>query len=295
MALKTKIQQDNKSIRKVTNIGIVVNVGLTAIKIIIGLSNSSLALVADGIHSLSDLLTDFAVLIGVHYGSKAPDKKHPYGHGRLETFSSVTIAFVLFLVGGGMIYKAAMGIGQIHDSKPGFMVIIAALLSIIAKEWLFRITKKVSISTHSSAVYANAWHHRSDALSSVVVLIGVIFVLIGFDYGDHIAAVLVGLMIAFVGWQIIVECLKEFAESSVDANTVEQIETIINANKQIKKWHKLRTKIVGREVFLDLHILVDPQLNITQAHDISEELERTLHNQMHQPVNITVHIEPYIE
>lgn len=295
MAPKTKIQQDNKSIRKVTNIGIVINIGLTAIKIIIGLSNGSLALVADGIHSLSDLLTDFAVLVGIYFGSKEPDPKHPYGHGRIETFSSATIAFILFLVGGGMIYKAAIGIGQVHNSKPGFMVIIAALLSIIAKEWLFRITKKVSISTDSSAVYANAWHHRSDALSSVVVLIGVIFVMIGFDYGDHVAAVLVGLMISFIGWQIIVECLKEFAESSVDANTVKQIETIINANEQVRKWHKLRTKIVGREVFLDLHILVDPQLNITQAHNISEKLEDALHSQIHRPVNVTVHIEPDLE
>ena len=295
MVPTTKIQQDNKSIHKVTNFSIVVNIILSGVKIVVGFLGGSLALIADGLHSLSDLLTDFAVLIGIHFGSKEPDPKHPYGHGRLETFSSVVIAGVLFFVGGAMIYKAGVSLGQIRDNKPGYAVIIAACISIIAKELLFRITKKVSVKTGSTLLYANAWHHRSDALSSVVVLVGVIFVLAGFNYGDHIAAILVGLMIVLVGWRILVDCFNEFAESSVDADTVKQIEDIINSDEQIRKWHKLRTRIVGREVFLDLHILVDSHLNITQAHDISEELENTLHRQISRPVNITVHIEPDFE
>lgn len=295
MPSTTRIQRDNKSIRKVTNLSIVTNLVLSAIKIIVGLLGGSLALIADGFHSLSDLLTDFTVLIGIHYGAKEPDSEHPYGHGRAETFSSALIAAVLFLVGGAMIYKAALSIPQVHVQTPGFTTIIAACISIVVKEILFRITKKVSIKTDSTLLYANAWHHRSDALSSVVVLVGIIFVLAGFNSGDHIAAVLVGLMIVLVGWRILVDCFNEFAESSVDKGTIKQIENIINSNEQILNWHNLRTRIVGREVFLDLHILVDPLLNITQAHDIAEELENTLHSQISRPVNVIIHIEPNLE
>jgi len=295
MSPTTKIQQDNKVIRNVTNLGIVVNIVLSGIKIAVGLLSGSLALIADGLHSLSDLLTDFAVLIGIHYGSIDPDPKHPYGHGRLETFSSVAIALVLIFAGAAMIYKTGISIGKVHECKPGYVVIIVACISIVVKELLFRITKKVSVKTGSTALYANAWHHRSDALSSVVVLVGIIFVLAGYDYGDHIAAVLVGLMIVLVGWRILMDCFNEFAESSVDADTVRQIENIVNSDEQIRKWHKLRTRMVGREVFLDLHILVNPDLNITQAHDISEELENALHRKIRRPVNITVHIEPDLE
>lgn len=295
MSPTTKIQQDNKVIRNVTNLGIVVNIVLSGIKIAVGLLSGSLALIADGLHSLSDLLTDFAVLIGIHYGSIDPDQKHPYGHGRLETFSSVAIALVLIFAGAAMIYKTGISIGKAHECKSGYVVIIVACISIVAKELLFRITKKVSVKTGSTALYANAWHHRSDALSSVVVLVGIIFVLAGYDYGDHIAAALVGLMIALVGWRILVDCFNELAESSVDADTVKQIENIVSSNEHIRKWHKLRTRMIGREVFLDLHILVNPDLNITQAHDISKELESALHRQIRRPVNITVHIEPDME
>jgi len=294
MTPTAKIQRDNKVIRNVTNLGIVVNIVLSAIKVTVGSMSGSLALVADGLHSLSDLLTDFAVLIGIHYGSKDPDPKHPYGHGRLETFSSVIIAMVLIFAGGAMVYKAGINIRSVNECRPGVAVIVVACFSIIAKEVLFRITKKVSVETDSTVLYANAWHHRSDALSSVVVLVGMFFVLAGFNYADQIAAVLVGLMIVLVGRRILVDCFNEFAESSVDADTVKQIEEIINSDEQVRKWHKLRTRMVGREVFLDLHILVDPDLNITQAHGISEELEDTLHRQIKRPVNITVHIEPDI-
>jgi cation diffusion facilitator family transporter len=281
-----------KKIRKITHIGIGVNLLLSIIKIVVGTLGRSTALIADGIHSISDMATDVAVLIGIHFGSKEADPKHPYGHGRYETFSAGIIALILMLVGFAMIYKGARDINQ-PLARPGVEVIIVAFISIIVKELLYQATKKVAVKTHSPALYANAWHHRSDALSSVVVVIGVAsIILFDFAYGDIIAAMAVGLMIAFVGGGILADCIREFTEVSVDDKTKEQIKQIINSNSSIRQWHKLRTRTVGREVFLDLHILVAPELNISAAHDISESLEKTLHEQLTRPVNITIHIEP---
>jgi len=287
-----KIEIANKQIRSVTNLGIVVNVALSIVKVTIGLLFGSIALVADGIHSISDMATDFAVLLGVYFGSKEPDRSHPYGHGRVETFSAGFIAMVLVFVGSAMIYYAAVDIAKGKVTDFHVAVLIVAIVSIIVKELLYRVTKEIAIKSHSPALYANAWHHRSDALSSVAVLIGFISLKAGFDYGDQIAAIAVGLMVILVGIRVAGDCLRELTEGAVDQGTIEHIENIINANSSIRQWHKLRTRMVGREVFLDLHIVVDPDLNVTTAHEISENLENTLHEQITRPVNITVHIEP---
>jgi len=283
-----------RQIKSVTNLGIATNTALFIIKLIVGFLSGSISLIADGVHSFSDMITDVAVLLGLHFGSKQPDRSHPYGHGRAETFSAGFIALFLFFVGSTMIYYAAVDIAKGNVTIPHTAVLIVAIVSIIAKELLYRATKRVAIRTHSTALYANAWHHRSDAFSSVAVLIGFISLKFGFDYGDQIAAVAVGLMIILVAVHVISDCLRELTEGAVDSGTIEHIENIINANSSIRRWHKLRSRTVGREVFLDLHILVGPDLTIAAAHEIAESLESTLHEQISRPVNITVHIEPDI-
>ncbi len=283
-----------RQIKSITYIGIAVNIALAVVKVVIGWLAGSLALVADGVHSLSDVATDAVVLLGLRLGSKGPDQSHPYGHGRAETFSAGLIALVLILVGGAMIYYATIAIVRDEVTTPRLSVLIAAIVSIAAKEWLYRATQKIAIQSHSPALYANAWHHRSDALSSVAVVIGFISLEFGFGHGDQVAAIAVGLMIIFVGVRIIVDCLHELTESAIDTDTIEHIKNIINSDSSIRQWHKLRTRTVGREVFLDLHILVDPDLDIAAAHEIAESLENALDEQIAQPVNITVHIEPDI-
>jgi len=290
-----KIESGNKQIRFVTNLGIVGNIVLSAVKVGVGFFAGSMALIADGIHSLSDMATDIAVLLGVYFGSKQPDERHQYGHGRIETFSSGFIGIALIGVGGVMIERAAADIAAAgRYVRPGFIVLFVAIFSIVVKELLYRATKRVAVKTHSSALYANAWHHRSDSLSSVAVVIGFVSLQFGFKYGDQLAAVAVGLMIVLVGIRIIRDCLSELTEGAVDSGTIEHIENVINADASIRQWHKLRSRTVGREVFLDLHILVDPDLTIAAAHEIAESLESTLHEQISRPVNITVHIEPDI-
>ena len=295
--IQQSVHQNNAAIRKVTCWGMLINLVLAVFKSVAGLLVGSISLFADGIHSLSDLLTDVAVLVGVHLGSKEPDSKHPYGHGRMETFSTAFVAAVLILVGVGMIYKASGDIAKMHAAgiekvTISSAVIWIALLSVISKEILYQWTRIIAVRANSSAVYANAWHHRSDALSSVAVIVGAIAVKFGYPHGDQLGAIVVGIMIILVGIKVIDGCIREFSERAVDARTVEQIQKIIDSEKRIRSWHKLRTRSVGREIFLDLHILVDPQLNITEAHEIAECLETTLHEQMPQPVNVMVHVEP---
>jgi cation diffusion facilitator family transporter len=287
-------QSDNRQIRRVTNIGIVTNVVLSVFKFVVGYLTGSIALIADGVHSLSDLATDAALLIGVHLGSKKPDPRHPWGYGRVETFATGFISIALIIGGGVTTYAAILAIYHQNIIKPSYAVLVVALASVFSKEWLYWATRRIAIKTNSSATFANAWHHRSDALSSVAVVLGFIALELGFPYGDSAAAVVVGLMIISVGGKIFLACLDEFAEAAADIAVINQIETIIKADPKIHDWHNLRTRIVGREIFLDVHILVDPDLSLTEAHDISESLENSMRSQMGQPVNIIVHMEPDI-
>ncbi len=278
--------------KSVTVGALAANIVLFGLKLTVGILAGSVALVADGIHSFSDMATDLGVILGIHFGAREPDQSHPYGHGRAETFAALFVSLFLLAVGVGMIYYAARGIAEQHTIKPRFVILAVACISIVAKECLFRITKTVAVKYHSAALYANAWHHRSDALSSVAVAIGFIALKFGYSYGDHLAAIAVGLTILFVAVRILTDCFGELAERAVDTETVEHIKAIIDSNPQVRQWHKLRTRTVAREIFLDVHILVEAGLSVVDAHDIAEKLEQKLHGELSRPVNITVHIEP---
>jgi cation diffusion facilitator family transporter len=292
-----KTKGANRQIRQVTYLGIVANIVLAIVKAVVGLMAGSMALIADSAHSISDIVTDVALLLGIHFGSKEPDLKHPYGHGRIETISEAFIAAALVVVGGVLLQRASIAIAKLHTAQSGFsdigwIVCWVAVVSIVVKEVLYLITRKVAVKTDSSALYANAWHHRSDALSSIAVVIGFISLKLGYVHGDQVATIVVGLLIILVGVKILVGCFEEFAERSADSATVGQIEGIIASENRIRQWHRWRTRNVGREIFIDLHILVDPQLDITSAHEIAESLESAMHAQLTRPVNITVHVEP---
>jgi len=282
-----------RQLRLVTYLSIFANIViLVPAKFIVGALTGSLSLLADGVHSVSDMLTDFAVLLGIHFGSKKPDSDHPFGHGKLETLSAAAIAIGLLAVGLGMVYYAAHDIAKGNIKRPRNLVLIVAILAICVKEIVYRITKAVAIKHHCPAALANAWHDRADALSSVAVVIGVIAQKFGFDYGDQVAAIAVGIMVAVVAVRIVGDCMAEFTERAIDDVTLDHIKDIIKANGQIHQYHRLRTRAVGREIFLDLHILVDPKLSISAAHEISERLEIELHRQLTRPVNIIIHVEP---
>ncbi|MFH1370181.1 MAG: cation diffusion facilitator family transporter [Planctomycetota bacterium] len=285
----------SRQIRRVTYASIAANILiLVPIKFTVGFLTGSLSLVADGVNSISDMITDFAVLLGIHLGAKKPDRDHPYGHGKLETLIAAAIALGLLAMGLGMVYYAAHDIATGNIKHPGNLVLVAAVFAVVIKEIIYRITKAVALKYHCPAVLANAWHDRADALSSVAVIIGAIAQKFGFDYGDQVAAIVIGIMISLVAAGIIKNCLAELTEQAVDQATIDNIKDIIKTNGQVRQWHHLRTRAVGREIFLDLHILVDPTLSISDAHDISEKLEIDIRSQLSRPVNVIIHVEPDI-
>jgi len=282
-----------KQLRRVTYLSIFANVFiLVPVKFVVGFMTGSLSLLADAVHSVTDMLTDFAVLLGIYFGSKKPDLDHPYGHGKLETLAATAISLGLLGVGLGMVYYAAHDIAMGNIKHPKNLVLIVAIVAIGVKEIVFRVTRAAATRYHCPAAMANAWHDRADALSSVAVVIGVIVAKFGFEYGDQVAAIVVGIMVSIVAAGIFRNCLAEFTEKAVDEVTIDDIKDIISANGQIRQYHRLRTRAVGREIFLDLHILVDPDISISAAHEISEKLETALHNQLARPVNIIIHVEP---
>ncbi len=279
-------------INRITFLGAATNILLSIIKIVAGLLFGSMAVVVDGIHSISDLITDAAVVVGFRLSEKAPDKNHPYGHKWYESFATALISILLVATGIVTIYKTPEKAGNITGVSQFAALIATAVISIGAKEFLFRKTREVAYQTKCSSLYANAWHHRSDALSSLAVLGGLGAQAAGFIHGDRVAAVIVAAMIIFAGIRLFSDVLKVFTDASVDNKTLSLVEDIVNSNSDIKQMHKLRSRSVGREIFLDFHILVDSELNVLEAHKISMDVERQIQEVLDVPVNIIVHIEP---
>jgi len=289
------INERQKKIRSITLWGVFLNVFLMAIKLISGILIRSSALIADGVHSLSDLATDFVVLVGTHFSSRPPDESHPYGHGKLETIASQLIALVLFVISIGLIWSAGVSIYRHEYKYPGYIVLVVAAVSVISKEKIFFITRKISRITRSTALYANAWHHRSDSLSSIAVLIGGVVSLLGWGHADQIATIVVGFMIIGVAGKIFFEGFIELSEHSADTESVQEIEKVLAKEKDISSWHALRTRKLGSELFIDVHVLVDPDLSVLKSHDISMKIEGKIKKELSKPLNILVHIEPDVK
>ncbi len=282
-------------IRKVTLWGIFLNIFLMVLKIASGILIKSSALIADGVHSLSDLATDFVVLIGTRLSSRPADKTHPYGHGKMETIACLIIALALIGISFGIIWSAGVSIYSHEHSFPGFMVLVIASVSVVSKEIIFRVTRKVSRITHSTVLYANAWHQRSDALSSVAVLLGGVASLFGWGHADQVAAVVVGFMIIGVSGKIFFEALLELSEHSADSESIQKIKIALSREKSISSWHALRTRKLGAELIVDVHVLVDPGLSVQESHEISMRIEKEIEKELSRPVNVLVHVEPDVE
>jgi len=289
------INEKQRKIRSITLWGVLLNIFLMALKLVSGVLIRSSALIADGIHSLSDLATDFVVLIGARLSSRPADKTHPYGHGKLDTIASILIALVLLVISFGLIWSAGLAIYQSKHNYPGYMLLVVAFVSVVSKEILFFITRRISRITQSTLLYANAWHHRSDSLSSLAVLIGGVVGLLGWGHADQVATIVVGFMIIGVAGKILFDGLIELSEHSADSESIQKIEDVLSKEEGISSWHALRTRKLGAELFIDVHVLVDPALSVQKSHDISMEIEAKIKKELSNPSNILVHVEPDIE
>jgi len=277
---------------RITVVGAVVNVLMAVAKLAVGFVFGSPALVADGAHSFSDLATDAFVIVGARVSSRPPDETHTFGHGKYETLAAFLVGAALVAVGSFIVAEAALSLYRHEHIIAGYPVLVVAVLSIASKEWLYQATQRVARRLRSSALSANAWHHRSDAMSSVAVLVGAIAGLFGWEHGDQTAAIAVGAMVIVVGAGTIFRALFDFTETAVPEAERESITRAVEGVPGVEGWHRLRTRTVGREVFMDVHVLVDDRLSVVQAHDIASAVERKVRDSLDRPVNLVVHYEP---
>jgi cation diffusion facilitator family transporter len=289
-----------KTIRNVTLIGSVANLILTAGKIFAGIVGKSSAMIADGVHSLSDLVTDIIVLVFIRVSGKERDKNHQYGHGKYETFATMLISFALMIVGAGILWTSSKKvIDSIHGvllEEPGYIALYAALISIVVKEGLYWYTKILGKKVNSQAMIANAWHHRSDAFSSIGTALGISgAILLGEKWRvlDPIAGIIVSFFILKVSWDIANPSIKELLESSLPVETENEVIEIIKNTSGVKGFHNLKTRKIGDIIAIEVHIKVDKDLTVESSHKIATEIEKLMRDKFGNQSHIGIHIEPY--
>lgn len=282
-----------QSIKRVTWVGAILNALLAILKIIAGMIGHSAALVADGIHSLSDLASDALVLLAAKHGAQPADSDHPYGHARFETAATVALGLLLAVVAVGIAWDAVERTLQTDPlPSPTLLAVSIAIASLVSKEWLYHYTLRTAHRIHSKLLEANAWHHRSDGISSAVVLIGVVGAMLGYPMMDAVAAFIVALMIGQIAWKLISNSVKELVDTAVDEHTLKQITQLISHTDGVVSLHMLRTRLMGSNILVDAHIQVKPRLSVSEGHHIAETVECLLKEGVENIQDVTIHIDP---
>ncbi len=287
------IEERARTIKRVTLTGAALNLVLALLKILVGVTGHSEALVADGIHSLSDLLSDAMVWFAAHHAQEAPDEAHPYGHGRFETAATLGLAALLMLVALGIAWDAARHLfAPATLEAPALLTLYVALLSIVSKEWLYHYTRRAARRIRSDMLQANAWHHRSDAVSSIVVVIGIAGTLAGLDYLDEVAAVIVAVMIARIGWDLGAGALRELVDTALEPERIQAMRRTILDVGGVRDIHMFRTRRIGSMAAADIHVMVEPRISVSEGHMISIVVEQRLKREFDEITDVTVHIDP---
>ena len=279
--------------RRSTWVSVAVNLVLVVGQVGAGLVAHSQSLVADGLHSLSDMVCDFIVLLAAHHSRNPADLAHPYGHGRYETAASLALGVILALTGGGIIYAAAMKLQNLGAAPPvGLLALWIALVALVAKEGLFRYMLRIGERLRSPMLVANAWHARSDAASSLVVAAGIGGSLAGFAFADSVAAVIVGFMIVRMGVVFAWEALQELIDAGLDLDQVDAIRQTIVDTPGVLGLHELRTRRMAQRALVDAHVQVDPRISVSEGHRIAESARSRVLKAHAAVLDVLVHIDP---
>lgn len=284
----------DRKIRKVTWIGLCLNVALSALKISAGVFGHSQAVLADGIHSISDTVTDFAVIIGSYYWSRPPDSCHPYGHRRLETLITMFIGVILIGAGAAIGWEAIITIKEEHAQPPSMIALSAAVISIIVKELLYQWTARVGKKIKSMSLVANAWHHRLDSFSSIPVFIavGVSMIFPEWTFLDHVGAVFVTALIFHAAIKIICGGIKEFVDIGASEEVLKQIKSLSESHPSVLQAHGIRTRYMGSNLQVSLHVVVDSHMTVFDGHEVAEAVKKQILENGPEVIDVEIHIEP---
>lgn len=288
------MKNNEKIAIKVSVISIILNCLLTLIKFISGVISKSSAMISDSVHSLSDVLSTFVVIIGVKISNKKVDSDHPYGHERIECVSAIILSGMLFIIGALI---GINGIKNVTNSSnlvmPGVLALIASIISIISKEAMYQYTIRVSKKINSAALKADAWHHRSDALSSIGSFIGILGSRLGFKIFDPLASVIISLCIIKVSIDIFKDAIDKMVDKSCDKEVIDKVISVIEKNESVKNIDDIKTRQFGNKAYVDVEISVDENLLLKDAHKVAEEIHNSVENEINIVKHCMVHVNPY--
>lgn len=278
---------------KISIVTIVVNVILSIFKFAAGIVAHSGAMISDAIHSLSDVLSTFVVIAGIKISGKSHDAEHPYGHERMECVAAIILAVMLALVGGGIGYSGIMKIMSGENLKvPGMLALVAAIISIATKEWMYWYTRAVAKKINSDALMADAWHHRSDALSSVGSFIGIGGAMIGFPVLDSLASVVICVFILKAAYDIFIGAINKMVDRACDPEITREIREIILSNEEIITLDLLKTRMFGSKIFVDVEISLSGKVTLEYAHSIADKIHDEIEEKIPLVKHCMVHVNP---
>ncbi len=293
MTSKTESLQGDSLKRRASLVGALINILQTIIKISFGIVGQSTALIVDGLHSLSDLLSDILVIIAVRMGSRSADGDHPYGHRRFETIATGVLGISLVVMSASIVWHVVEHLNDPSSlPRPEKLTLFVAGVSIVLNEWLYHYTKGIAKRTRSKLLLANAWHQRSDALSSLVVLFGIVGVLLGYPIADAVAAIIVALMVAKIGVGLVFESIKELVDTALPSAMVVNIRNTIMTVPGVEGIHLLRTRQMGEDSYIDAHIVVDPRITVSEGHFIGDAVRDELVSKFDDVLDVLVHVDP---
>ena len=290
--MQQQYAENMKIAHRVTIVGMILDIFLGVGKIIIGLIASSQAVVVDGIHSFSDVVTDIFVLFITRISNNEPDHEHPYGHARFEALGTVLLGATLILVAAGLAYEnISLALSGADVSSPTWPALIITVASIVGKEWVFHYTRKAGEQLRSNLLIANAWHSRTDMFSSVVVLFGVAGAMLGITWLDAVAAAMVALIIGKIGVSLVWDSIQELVDAGLSIEETDAIKQVIVSMEGVRSAHNLRTRQMGADIFLDVHIRVNPTISVSEGHQIGEWVTKRLLEQFSSIKDFTYHID----
>ena len=286
------LREEKHAASKVTIIGMVLDAVLGVIKVVGGTLFHSQALVVDGIHSFSDVASDFVVLGTMRLSRRGPDSDHPYGHQRIETLGTMILGSFLIAVGAALGWENLQGLitGE-TPPMPGWPVLVAAGVSIASKEWIYRYTRHIGLRIRSDLIVANAWHSRTDAFSSIVVLVAAAGAMLGFVWLDTLAAVIIAGIIIHIGWKFTWDSVKELVDTGLSEEDTETLKSIARDTDGVRNVHELRSRRMGSDILLDVHLVVRPEISVSEGHQIGTKVVASMRDALDNIRDINFHID----